>query len=269
MRPRAVLVVLALGLWLCRQAGAAQGGEPTAAQEERVAVPAAPQGRISDYARILNEEARGALEAQLLRYEKETPNEGGAPQIAVVTVPSLGGEPVETVALRFAERWKIGSKQDDGVILLLATSERKLRIEVGYGAEGRLPDAIAARIIREIIAPRLKAEDFAGGLQRGAAAIHQALLGQPVTGEDPQAGLAPVPVRPRPDTSWGIGGGVGMLLLLLLMLRLNRRGGGGFLTGMLLGTLFGGRGRGLGGGGGGGFSGGGGGFGGGGASGDY
>jgi uncharacterized protein len=244
-----------------------------------VTIPPAPQGRISDYAGVLGPADRAALEAQLLRYEHAAagaPTSGekaGAPQIAVVVIPSLDGEPVEDVALRFAERWKIGSHADDGILLLNSVAERKLRIEVGYGAEGRLPDALASRIIREIMSPRLHVGDYPGGLRAGVAAIHQALTGQPITGVDRQAGSQPP--YSRQGKRWGMGGGVFLLLFLILLLGgRGRGGGGGFLTGMLLGSFLGGRrggdgGFSGGGGGGGGFSGGGGSFGGGGASGDY
>jgi uncharacterized protein len=244
-----------------------------------VAIPPAPQGRVSDYAGVLSPAQRAALEAQLQRYEllagsREAPPQGasgerrGAPQIAVVLLPNLDGEPIEDVAIRLAERWKIGSKADDGVLLVLSAAERKLRIEVGYGAEGRLTDALSARMIREFIAPRLHAGDFAGGLRAGVAAIHQALSGEPVTGVDAQAGGGPPPRTPSRGTGWGLSGGFLLLLLLWLLLFSGRGRGGGFLAGMLLGSMFGGR-RGDGDGGGGGFSGGGGSFGGGGASGDY
>ncbi len=272
---------------------------------ERVQIPASPQGRVSDYAGVLDEHSRAQLEAQLLRYEqagrsdgdkgvggagRESPGErageqasarAGAPQIAVVVLPSLEGDPIEDVAIRFAERWKIGSKADDGVLLMVGVSERKIRIEVGYGVEGRLTDALSGRIIREIITPRLHGGDYASGLRAGSAAIHQALTGQPVTGVDREAGAEPLRGQRRTSKGWGLGGG-GLLLLIFLLLRFGTRGGrgggggSGFLSGMLLGSMLGGRrdssgfgGFSGGGSGGGGFSGGGGSFGGGGASGDY
>mgnify|MGYP000659189767 CR=1 FL=1 len=149
---------------------------------------------------------RALLEAQLLRYERAGESDGdkagagdraGAPQIAVVVLPSLEGEPIEDVAIRFAERWKIGSKADDGVLLVVGVGERKIRIETGYGVEGRLTDALSARIIREIISPRLHTGDYAVGLRAGCAAIHQALTGQPVTGVDPQAEVEPLRAQRR------------------------------------------------------------------------
>lgn len=247
-----------------------------------VPVPPSPQGRVNDYAGVLSAAERSGLEAQLTRYERGEgtagqgePAQTGAPQIALVVLPTLNGDSVEDAGLRFAERWKIGSKADDGVILLVAVAERKIRIEVGYGAEGRLTDALSARIIREMIGPRLHRGEYGAGLRAGSAAIHQALSGLPVTGVDLAAGAGPLPDRGggRRGTGWGLGSGVFFLLFLLFVLG-GRGRGGSFLGGMLLGSFLSGRrdgdgGGGFGGGGGGGFSGGGGNFGGGGASGDF
>ena len=254
---------------------------PLRARAAQVAIPAAPQGRVSDYAGVLGAAERDALDKQLARYEQSSstaaPRQSGAPQIAVVILPALNGGSLEDVSLRFAERWKIGSKADDGVLLLVAVAERDLRIEVGYGAEGRLTDALSSRIIREIIAPPLGRGDYAGGLRAGVAAIHQALAGQPVTGSDPQAGAssAQEETPQKDESSWNLRSLLGLILFFILFATfLGRRGGGGggFLAGMLFSSLFGGRrdgGFGGGGGGGGGFGGGGGHFGGGGASGKY
>lgn len=220
-------------------------------------LPAAPQGRVNDYAGMLAPAQEARLEAQLRGYE------GAGPQIVVVTLPSLEGEVLEDVSLRLAERWRIGSRADDGVLLLVAQRERALRIEVGYGAEARLPDALAARIIREVIAPRLQEGQAAAALSAGVAAIHQALSGQEITGRDPGSPVGDGGLDRRRPFFFGAGG---LLLMVILFLLLGRGRGGGFLFGLLLGSLFGGR---RGGGDGGGFSGGGGSFGGGGASGRF
>lgn len=220
-------------------------------------LPPAPQGRVNDYAGLLTPAEQAGLEAQLRGYE------GAGPQIVVVTLSSLEGEVLEDVSLRLAERWRIGSRADDGVLLLVAMKERALRIEVGYGAEARLPDALAGRIIREIIAPRLKAGQTAAGLRAGVEAIHQALRGEAITGQDPGAPAGAGGMERRKPFLFGAGG---LLLMIILFLILGRGRGGGFLFGLLLGSLFGGR---RGGGDGGGFSGGGGSFGGGGASGRF
>jgi uncharacterized protein len=242
------------------------------AARAEVQIPDRPEGRVSDYAGVLSPGARLALDEQLRHYESAPAqptgeNQKGAPQIAVVLLPDLGGEPIEDVAVRFGEKWKIGSKSDDGVLLMVGVAEHKIRIETGYGVEGRLPDVLSARIIREIIGPRLHVGDYAGGLRAGVAAIHQALTGQPVTGVDAYSGTLP---QQHPGRGGRVGmSGLGLLLLFLLFVLISRgRGGGGFFAGMMLGSMLGGR-RGGGFSDGGGFSGGGGSFGGGGASGDY
>ncbi len=93
-------------------------------------------------------------------------------QISVAVFPSLGGEALEDVTLRVVEAWKPGQKgQDNGVLLALFMAEKKLRIEVGYGLEGRINDAAAGRIIRNVIAPEFRNGDFGGGLLAGVDAI--------------------------------------------------------------------------------------------------
>ena len=236
--------VLAVWAALCfsSSAHAAQG----------VKIPAAPEGRVSDYAGVLAAADRAALEALLTSYEKTA--QAGAPQIAAVILSSLHGDSVEDAALRFAERWKIGSTADDGVLLLFAVAERKIRIEVGYGAESRLTDALSARIIRELIAPRLHGGDYAGGLRAGVVAIHQALVEQPVSGSDPQS-AGPDAREVSSDRGQGLWGLGMVLLFLVLVIGLRKVRGGSFLAGMLLHSIFfGGR---RGGGGSSGFSGGG------------
>ncbi len=232
-------------------------------------LPATPQGRVSDYAHLLSPADHESLEQQLIHYEQGPAPEGkAATQIAVVLLDSLNGDPIDERSLRLAERWKIGSKNDDGVLLVVAVRERKVRIEVGYGLEGRIPDALAAQIIRDFIAPHLHTGDWAGGLHSGVAALHQAITGQPVTGNDPALGAHAPPAQGRSLSDrggWFGGGGLFFVLILMLIFGRRGRGGGGFLTGMFLSSLFSSRG----GGGGGGFSGGGGNFGGGGASGDF
>ncbi|HEY4491658.1 MAG TPA: TPM domain-containing protein, partial [Acidobacteriota bacterium] len=132
------------------------------------------RGRVNDLADILPSDRARLLEERLAAFEKETGH-----QIAVLTIPSLEGDPLEDFSIRVAESWKIGQKGfDNGAILLVAQKERKLRIEVGYGLEGVLPDAIANRIIREVIVPRLRENDYAGGIEAGVNAILQVTKGE-------------------------------------------------------------------------------------------
>lgn len=134
------------------------------------------RGRVNDLAQLMPSERARNLEALLTRFEIETGH-----QIAVLTVPSLEGENIEDFSIRVAETWKLGKKGfDNGVILLVAKDDRKLRIEVGYGLEGVLPDALASRIIREVIVPRFRANDYAGGIEAGVEAIRKTIRGEPL-----------------------------------------------------------------------------------------
>ena len=134
------------------------------------------RGRINDYAALLPSDRAQALESRLAAFEKETGH-----QVAVLTVPSLEGDALEDFSIRVAEAWKIGKKGfDNGAILLIAQKDRKLRIEVGYGLEGVLPDAIANRIVQEVIVPRFREGDFSGGIEAGLNAILQVIKGEPL-----------------------------------------------------------------------------------------
>ena len=105
--------------------------------------------------------------------------ESDSTQIAVLTIPTLQGESLEEYSLKVAERWGIGQKgKDNGALLLIAQAEHKLRIEVGYGLEGRLTDLLAGRIIKNEIAPRFKQGDYDGGVIAGVAAMMEAVRGE-------------------------------------------------------------------------------------------
>jgi len=232
------------------------------------------RGRVNDYAAVLSQNQIKSLETQLAQLERDTGH-----QVAVLTVPTLDGEDIESFSIRVGETWKIGKQgHDNGVILVVAIRDRRLRLEVGYGLEGLVPDAVAKRITSDYIVPRFRQQDFAGGIVSGVNALDKILRQEPL---------------PESERNKARGTGSGMslpamfvitfvvLALMALSAASNRRrnnvwsasrrrhpgpiifggpsgfGGGGF-----------GSGGGFGGGdfGGGGFSGGGGGFGGGGAS---
>jgi len=124
-------------------------------------------GRVVDDAGMLSPEQRAALTGKLEQIEKEN-----SVQIVVLTVPSLQGEPIEDFAVEVAQKWAIGQKGlDNGAVLVVAKKERQIRIEVGYGLEGIIPDGLAGRIIREQIAPHFKQNDFYGGLDAGINAL--------------------------------------------------------------------------------------------------
>ena len=124
-------------------------------------------GRVVDAAGILTPEQRGTLEAKLKAHEDKTSD-----QVVVATVPNLQGTTVEDYANRLFRDWKLGqAKTDNGVLLLVAPSERKVRIEVGYGLEGALTDALSKVIIAGAITPRFKTGDYFGGLDAGVDGI--------------------------------------------------------------------------------------------------
>jgi uncharacterized protein len=117
-------------------------------------------GRVVDEAGLLTPDQRQALEKKLEDIERRT-----SVQIVIATIPSLEGEPIEDYSIRLAQQWRIGQKGlDNGVIILVAKAEHKIRIEVGYGLEPVIPDGLAGRIIREQITPYFRANDYYGGL---------------------------------------------------------------------------------------------------------
>ncbi len=222
-------------------------------------------GRVNDHAGMIGSEARGRLEAKLRSHEERT-----GVQVAILTVESLEGESIEDVSMRVAETWKLGRKgKDDGVLLLVARRERKMRIEVGYGLEGVLTDAIGRRILDERIGPRFRAGDYAGGFDAGVDAVVGVLEGRGL----PEARSGRSRTDPRARVlALAIFAIVVARMLFLVASRRSRRVRR-FLSrhpaiAVLAAPRRGGRGSGfrLGGGG---FSGGGGGFGGGGASGGW
>lgn len=132
------------------------------------------KGRVNDYAGMLSSETAGRLEQKLADFERETTN-----QVVVLTIPSLQGDIVEQFAIRVAEQWKPGQKgKDNGVLLILAKGERKVRIEVGMGLQGVLPDITASHIIRDVMRPYLAAGNFDQGISAGLAAIMAATQGE-------------------------------------------------------------------------------------------
>jgi uncharacterized protein len=255
--------------------------------------------RVTDLAATLSAQQVAELDSQLAALEARKGS-----QIAVLIVPTLEGEDIAAFGIRVADKWKIGrTKVDDGVILIVAKNDRKLRIEVGYGLEGAIPDAIAKRVIAETITPYFKSGDYYGGLAAGVAQLAKLIDGEalpapsrpnrtdipddgwltfivlgfifgsflaPILGRGAASGVAGLGTAGLAWMSSGVllssllmGGGV---LLAVLLLGAMARGGGGWGSGGYGGGWGGG---GFGGGGGGSWGGGGGGFGGGGASGSW
>lgn len=132
------------------------------------------QARVTDLTGTLDTARRQGLEQRLAALEQRK----GA-QVAVLIVPTTAPDTIEQFATRVFDAWKLGRKgTDDGVLLIMAKNDRTLRIEVGYGLEGAIPDAMAGRIIREQIVPRLQAGDYAGGIEAGVAAIEKLVDGE-------------------------------------------------------------------------------------------
>jgi uncharacterized protein len=131
-------------------------------------------GRVNDNAGMLSKEAISRLDAALADFERTD-----STQLVVLTIPSLQGEPLEDYAIKVAQAWGIGQKgKDNGVLLLVSKGDRKVRIEVGYGLEGRLTDALTGRIIDHAIVPAFKAGRFDAGIEAGVAAIIEGARGE-------------------------------------------------------------------------------------------
>src|SRR5271156_1353824 len=130
-------------------------------------------GRVVDQANVMSAQSRNDLEAKLQDLE----NKSGI-QLVVATVKSLEGSDIESYANQLFRNWKLGeAKKNNGVLLLVAPTEHKVRIEVGYGLEGTLTDALSSVIISSAIVPRFKANDFSGGIERGVDGIISVLSG--------------------------------------------------------------------------------------------
>jgi uncharacterized protein len=132
------------------------------------------EGPVNDYAHVISPEQQNRIREFLLDEEKKTSN-----QIVVLTVNSLDGEDIEGYSIKAAEAWRLGQKnKDNGVLLVAAIKDRKMRIEVGKGLEGVLTDALSSQIIRNEIAPKFKQGDYGGGLWAGVNAIDKAIRGE-------------------------------------------------------------------------------------------
>ena len=130
--------------------------------------------RVHDEARILAQATVDKLEKELKVYEDSTSN-----QIAILTISSLDDEPIESYSLRVVEAWKLGTEgKDNGVLLLIAVDDHKMRIETGYGLEGVLTDAMCSRIIRNEIAPAFRQNQYDEGVVNGVRAIIAAIGGE-------------------------------------------------------------------------------------------
>jgi len=140
-------------------------------------------GRVVDLTGTLSSGDIGALTQTL----KDLETRKGS-QVAVLIVPTTQPESIEQYSIRVAEAWKIGRRKiDDGALLVIAKNDHKLRIEVGYGLEGSLTDVTSRRIIDEVITPKFRAGDFAGGISDGVARIIAVIDGEPLPAPAPEA----------------------------------------------------------------------------------
>lgn len=222
------------------------------------APPPAPTRWVEDTAGFMSPAARSALDARLESYEHATGH-----QVVVWIGKTIEGVPLDDWAVRTFAAWKIGRKGlDDGIAIFVLADDRKIDIEVGYGLEDKVPDAIASRIIREVMAPRLRTNDRDGAITAGADAVLASIEGKPWAGGSATATTQPEARAPSLVT-WILGalGAIAFVILLITHPRMAMF--------MLWTIMASGRRGGLGGGGFGGFGGGGGRSGGGGARGGW
>lgn len=178
-----------------------------------IAVPAL-SGRVIDQTKTLTPEQLRTLDQKLREIEARKGS-----QVAVLMVPTTKPEEIEQYAIRVADKWKLGRKKvDDGVILLIAKNDRAVRIEVGYGLEGALTDAMSKRIIDGAIIPRFKQQDFYGGILAGVDQIGRVIDGEILP--------APVPARQLVADQEGTLSSLSVLFVIALVL-------GGFLRSIL------------------------------------
>ena len=193
--------------------------------------PGSPAGFVNDYAGLLSVEQKQILETKLVQFEKETTNE-----ISIVTIKNLEGDTIENFAEELFKEWGIGkAKNDNGVLLLVALDDKKMRIEVGYGLEGALTDAQSYWIIQNVIRPAFQQNDYNAGIAQAADKIIAATQGEYVPSETQKSSakinfktievfaflgfmaftwLAAVLARSK---SWWAGGVVGIIIGIVLI----------------------------------------------------
>jgi uncharacterized protein len=206
----------------------------------------APTGRVVDNAHILSPEVQADLTQKLAGLEQRTSR-----QLIVVTLPSLQGYDIADYGYQLGRAWGVGQKQtNNGALFIIAPNERRVRIEVGYGLEGVLTDAVSSLIIQRVVAPRFKAGDMTGGIEAGTQAIIDQLGADTSTAEQraAQAAAEQAAQYQAPRASSGRGSPLAGIIVLFVILWviggvLGGRGGGvgWFLPGLFLGSMMGGR----------------------------
>jgi uncharacterized protein len=216
-------------------------------------IPPVPTRWVTDTANFISPETVRVLDDRLSAYERGTGH-----QILVYIGTTTGDAPIEDWAVRAFEAWKVGRRGiDDGLVLFIMSQDRRLRIEVGYGLEGEVPDAIASRVINEVIVPRIQQGDPDGAVTAGIEALVGVIGGQSVFAQPGPQGAVPGQLRPITIGQLILYGIIGIILLIFVITNPSlafyllasilssghRRGGGGGFGGG-----FGGRGGGFGGG---------------------
>ncbi|HYO14913.1 MAG TPA: TPM domain-containing protein [Thermoanaerobaculia bacterium] len=188
-------------------------------------VPPLRNRRVNDDANIIPAETRQRIEQKLAEFEQRTTN-----QIAVLTVESLEGDPIEDFSLRVAEAWKLGQAgKDNGVLLVVSEADRRMRIDVGYGLEPVLTDLETNVIQRERMVPAFRQGDYGGGIEAGVDAIMAAIQGEEI---EPVAG--PEPLRGRGGQGQGLPGFLLFALIFLVPFSLSAARSGSWLVGLFL-----------------------------------
>ena len=188
------------------------------------AYPPAPDGPVLDQAGIIPDAEEAALDARLREYNART---GRA--VIVATVASLDGETIEMYSVRLFEQWGIGGKESDqGLLLLIAPTERKMRIEVGYGLHQYVTDALSGRIIRNEITPRFKQGDMAGGISAGVEALIVQLDRTPAEAKAVAEAASAAKAQSGAGEAAGAGAVLFWIILILFFVNMfarRRRGG--------------------------------------------
>jgi uncharacterized protein len=173
-------------------------------------IPPPPTRWVTDTADFMSPEAVRSLDARLSAYQQSTGH-----QVIVYIASTTGDAVIEDWAVRAFKEWKVGRKRlDDGLVLFIMAKDRKLRIEVGYGLEGVVPDAIASRVINDVIVPRIQGGDPAGAVTAGIDALTGIIGGQAVALPPVRA---PAQAKPLSVGSWIFYGIVGILLLVFVI----------------------------------------------------
>lgn len=184
-------------------------GSGASAQEEEWMRKPNPPRLVNDFANVLVQSEVQALERKLVAYSDSTSN-----QIAIVIIGTTGNYDISELSLKILRDWGIGTEKNNGIVIMVAKDDRRMRIEVGYGLEGAVPDAIAWGIVDDILKPNFRQEHYYQGLDEAVDKIMQAAAGE---------------YKGVPRSKPGPGGGniIGIIIIALIILFFLGRGGGG------------------------------------------